>query len=201
VSTSAWAERNCRRPFVSDYLKLRNIRLDPRVTLSIESDVPFEGFIPYLVVKGSPGARRRSGPKWLRKITNGQFPPPGGNYPRFVMRSRRGKNLVHWPLGLVRLKCLVNLLAWPLAAGGRGVLTCASCVRRRRYGLKQRDHHWGSRGTAIRRRPCLRDLGCEHLGPGLAKEEHLGVPGGERGGRPAPAGHPCPPVRTAADDH
>ncbi len=37
---------------LADYVKLRNMRRDPRVTLSIESDVPFEGFSPYLIIKG-----------------------------------------------------------------------------------------------------------------------------------------------------
>ena len=37
---------------LADHLKLRNIRRDPRVTLSVESDVALEGFSPYLVIKG-----------------------------------------------------------------------------------------------------------------------------------------------------
>ena len=34
---------------LADHVKLRNIRRDPRVTLSIESDVEFEGFSPCLL--------------------------------------------------------------------------------------------------------------------------------------------------------
>src|ERR1700749_2776327 len=37
---------------LADHLKLRKIRVDPRVTLSFEFDVPFEVFSPYLVIKG-----------------------------------------------------------------------------------------------------------------------------------------------------
>lgn len=37
--------------------QLRNIRRDPLVTLSVESDVPFEGFSPYLL---SPARRPAS---------------------------------------------------------------------------------------------------------------------------------------------
>ena len=37
---------------LADHVKLRNIRRDPRVTLSVESDVPFEGFSPYIVIQG-----------------------------------------------------------------------------------------------------------------------------------------------------
>ena len=37
---------------LADHVKLRNIRRDPRVTLSVESDVPFEGFSPYIVITG-----------------------------------------------------------------------------------------------------------------------------------------------------
>jgi len=72
---------------LADHLKLRNIRRDPRVTLSVESDVPFEGFSPYLVIKGVARVEEGGAVDVLRKITNGQFPPPGDNYPPgFVTR-------------------------------------------------------------------------------------------------------------------
>jgi PPOX class probable F420-dependent enzyme len=72
---------------LADHLKLRNIRRDPRVTLSIESDVPFEGFSPYLVIKGIARVQEGGAVDVLREITKGQFPPPGGNYPAgFVTR-------------------------------------------------------------------------------------------------------------------
>jgi hypothetical protein len=57
------------------------------VTLSVESDVPFEGFSPYLVIKGVARVEEGGAVDVLRKITNGQFPPPGDNYPAgFVTR-------------------------------------------------------------------------------------------------------------------
>jgi PPOX class probable F420-dependent enzyme len=37
---------------LADHVKLRNIRRDPRVTLSVESDVEVEGFSPYVVIQG-----------------------------------------------------------------------------------------------------------------------------------------------------
>jgi PPOX class probable F420-dependent enzyme len=72
---------------LADHLKLRNIRRDPRVTLSVESDVPFEGFSPYLVIKGTARVEEGGAVDVLRNITNGQFPPAGDNYPAgFVTR-------------------------------------------------------------------------------------------------------------------
>ena len=72
---------------LADHLKLRNIRRDPRVTLSVESDVPFEGFSPYLVVKGMARVEEGGAVPLLRRITDGQFPPPGDNWPDgFVTR-------------------------------------------------------------------------------------------------------------------
>ena len=43
-----WDEDDIVAGHLADHVKLRNIRRDPRVTLSVESDVPFEGFSPYL---------------------------------------------------------------------------------------------------------------------------------------------------------
>ncbi|MGO9836344.1 MAG: PPOX class F420-dependent oxidoreductase [Polyangiaceae bacterium] len=72
---------------LADYQKLRNIRRDPRVTLSVESDVPFEGFSPYLVIKGIARVEEGGAVSVLRRITNGQFPPPGDDWPEgFVTR-------------------------------------------------------------------------------------------------------------------
>ena len=72
---------------LGDYVKVRNIRRDPRVTLSIESDVPFEGFKPYIVIKGSARVEEGGAVEVLRRVTNGQFPPPGDNWPEgFVTR-------------------------------------------------------------------------------------------------------------------
>ena len=89
---------------LADHLKLRNIRRDPRVTLSVESDVPFEGFSPYLVIKGIARVEEGGAVDALRKITNGQFPPPGDNYPAgFVTRIFAAQDLWHRPLGSHRL--------------------------------------------------------------------------------------------------
>jgi PPOX class probable F420-dependent enzyme len=64
---------------LADHVKLRNIRRDPRVTLSIESDVPFEGFSPYVVINGIARVEEGGAVPVLRRITDGQFPPPGDN--------------------------------------------------------------------------------------------------------------------------
>jgi PPOX class probable F420-dependent enzyme len=72
---------------LADHVKLRNIRRDPRVTLSVESDVPFEGFSPYVVVKGIARVEEGGAVPLLRRITRGEFPPPGDNWPAgFVTR-------------------------------------------------------------------------------------------------------------------
>src|ERR1700757_3780539 len=62
---------------LADHLKLRNIRRDPRVTLSVESDVPFEGFSPYLVIKGIARVEAGGAVEALRIITKGKFPVAG----------------------------------------------------------------------------------------------------------------------------
>jgi PPOX class probable F420-dependent enzyme len=86
---------------LADYLKLRNIRRDPRVTLSIESDVPFEGFSPYLVISGVARVQEGGAVDVLRKITNGAFPPPGDGYPAgFVTRISPRKIAGTGPWGL-----------------------------------------------------------------------------------------------------
>jgi PPOX class probable F420-dependent enzyme len=72
---------------LADHVKLRNIRRDPRVTLSVESDVPFEGFSPYVVIKGIARVEEGGAVAVLRRITHGEFPPPGDNWPEgFVTR-------------------------------------------------------------------------------------------------------------------
>src|ERR1700691_4241117 len=95
---------------LADHLKLRNIRRDPRVTLSVESDVPFEGFSPYLVIKGIARVEEGGAVDALRKITSGQYPAPG------VLRierrpaaaryrladSRTSMTWPRWWLGLLR---------------------------------------------------------------------------------------------------
>ena len=72
---------------LADHVKLRNIRRDPRVTLSVESDVAFEGFSPYLVIKGIARVEEGGAVDVLRRITRNQFPAPGDNGPEgFVTR-------------------------------------------------------------------------------------------------------------------
>ena len=67
---------------LADHVKLRNIRRDPRVTLSVESDVPFEGFSPYLVIKGIARVEEGGAVPLLRRITTGAFPRRGTTGPR-----------------------------------------------------------------------------------------------------------------------
>jgi PPOX class probable F420-dependent enzyme len=72
---------------LADHVKLQNIRRDPRVALSVESDVAFEGFSPYIVIKGIARVEEGGAVPLLRRITNGQFPPPGNDWPEgFVTR-------------------------------------------------------------------------------------------------------------------
>jgi PPOX class probable F420-dependent enzyme len=71
---------------LADHVKLRNIRRDPRVTLSVESDVPFEGFSPYVVIKGIARVEEGGAVPVLRRITDGEFPPPGDWPEGFVTR-------------------------------------------------------------------------------------------------------------------
>ena len=76
-----WDEDEIVAGHLADHLKLRNIRRDPRVTLSVESDVEFAGFSPYLVIKGIARVEDGGAVPLLRRITGGQFPPPGDGLP------------------------------------------------------------------------------------------------------------------------
>lgn len=72
---------------LADHVKLRNIRRDPRVTLSVESDVQVEGFSPYVVIQGIASVEDGGAVPLLRRITGGMFPPAGDNWPEgFVTR-------------------------------------------------------------------------------------------------------------------
>jgi PPOX class probable F420-dependent enzyme len=68
---------------LQNHRKLHNIRRDPRVTLSVESDVEFAGFSPYLVITGIARVVEGGAAALLRRITTEQFgaenafPPPG----------------------------------------------------------------------------------------------------------------------------
>jgi PPOX class probable F420-dependent enzyme len=86
---------------LADHVKLRNIRRDPRVTLSVESDIEFEGFSPYLAIQGIARVEEGGAVPLLRRITHGQFPPPGGNWPEgFVTRISPRKLSGTGPWGL-----------------------------------------------------------------------------------------------------
>ena len=72
---------------LADHVKLHNIRRDPRVTLSVESDLPVEGFSPYVVIQGTARVEEGGAVPLLRRITHGAFPPPGDDWPDgFVTR-------------------------------------------------------------------------------------------------------------------
>jgi PPOX class probable F420-dependent enzyme len=86
---------------LADHVKLRNIRRDPRVTLSVESDLEVEGFDPYVVIEGVARVEEGGAVPLLRRITNGAFPPPGGDWPDgFVTRISPRKVAGTGPWGL-----------------------------------------------------------------------------------------------------
>lgn len=88
---------------LADHVKLRNIRRDPRVTLSVESDVPFEGFSPYVVIHGIARVEEGGAVALLRRITDGQFPPPGDDWPAgFVTHISPRKLSGTGPWGLAK---------------------------------------------------------------------------------------------------
>ena len=77
-----WDEDDIVAGHLADHVKLRNIRRDPRVTLSVESDVPFEGFSPYVVIKGIAHVEEGGAVPVLRRITHGEFPHPETTGPK-----------------------------------------------------------------------------------------------------------------------
>ena len=88
---------------LADHVKLRNIRRDPRVTLSVESDIHFEGFSPYVVIQGIARVEAGGEVPVLRRITGGQFPPSGNDWPDgFVTRISPRKLSGVGPWGLAR---------------------------------------------------------------------------------------------------
>jgi PPOX class probable F420-dependent enzyme len=76
---------------LGEYRKIKNVRRDPRVSLSIETGDGIPGFDNYLVVEGSAEAVEGGAPEWLQKLTHDysgpevEFPPPGSP-PGFLLR-------------------------------------------------------------------------------------------------------------------
>src|SRR3978361_1318471 len=54
---------------LADHVKLRNIRRDPRVPLSVESDLHVEGFSPYVVIQGIARVQEGGAVEVLHRIT------------------------------------------------------------------------------------------------------------------------------------
>jgi len=79
---------------LKDHQKLKNVRRDARVSVSIESDVEFAGFSPYLVIEGTATVQEGGAVETLRRITTEQhgadrvFPPEGDWPDGFVLRIR-----------------------------------------------------------------------------------------------------------------
>lgn len=79
---------------LQNYSKLKNLRRDPRVTISVESDIEFAGFSPYVVIEGTATVEEGGAVEVLRRITTEQFGaekafPPAGEWPDgYVLRIR-----------------------------------------------------------------------------------------------------------------
>lgn len=78
---------------LGDRLKLRNVRRDPRVVLSLETGVVNEhGLAEYLVVRGRARVTEGGAAELLRRLAHvylgpdAVFPPPGDHPPGFVLR-------------------------------------------------------------------------------------------------------------------
>lgn len=77
-----------------DQRKLRNMRRDPRVTLSFEGDEPNEmGLVPYLIVDGNAEVTEGGGAELLQQLAYvylgpevGTFPPMPDPPPGYVTR-------------------------------------------------------------------------------------------------------------------
>lgn len=69
---------------LGEYRKIKNVRRDGRVAVSMEADIEgFPGYAPYLVVNGTARVIEGGAPELLRRITSdyfgaeNAFPPPG----------------------------------------------------------------------------------------------------------------------------
>ena len=91
---------------LQNHRKLRNVRRDHRVSISIESDVEFAGFSPYLVIDGTASVEDGGAVEVLRRITTEQFgpdhafPPPGDWPAGYVLRIRPERIYGIGPWGL-----------------------------------------------------------------------------------------------------
>ena len=121
---------------LADHIKLQNIRRDPRVTGSVESDVPFEGFSPYVVIKGIARVEEGGAVAVLRRITNGQFRRLETTGPRDASRTYH-RNVVGvgpwgWPnkRGTGQIRRARGYPAVPLGARAQPDGPIASDIRR-----------------------------------------------------------------------
>ena len=65
---------------LADYLKLRNIRRDPRVSVTVVSTDRSGPFTPYLSIKGTARIQEGGAPELLEELTTAMF-GPGTNFP------------------------------------------------------------------------------------------------------------------------
>jgi len=84
--------------------KVRNIRRDPRISLSIEADGDQHGMQNYLVVEGTAEVTEGGAPELLQRLAhtyvgpNAKFPPMPDPPPGFVIRvtPRRVRGMGPW---------------------------------------------------------------------------------------------------------
>ena len=77
---------------LADHVKLRNIRRDPWVTLSVESDIEFEGFSPYVVIQGVARVEEGGAVPLLRLLWAGSSRRPETTGPKVSSRVSRPGN-------------------------------------------------------------------------------------------------------------
>jgi PPOX class probable F420-dependent enzyme len=83
---------------LGDHLKLRNVRRDPRVVVSVESDGMTNGLHHYLVIRGRARVTEGGAPELLQRLAHVylgpevSFPPPGapGGYVLRITPERVG---------------------------------------------------------------------------------------------------------------
>lgn len=68
---------------LGDHLKLRNVRRDPRVAISVETGGSTNGFAHHLVIRGTGRVTEGGAPELLQRLAHvylgpeAAFPPPG----------------------------------------------------------------------------------------------------------------------------